>query len=72
MNRLAQTRQRLVREDPHFQRLVRRHREYEKRLEQLRDLRYPNIDEQMEEVKLKKLKLSIKDQMERLVRDAAS
>ena len=70
MNRLDEIRNRLAREDGQFQHLNNKHREYEQRLEALQQLRFLNAEEQLELVKLKKLKLSVKDQMEVMVRAA--
>ncbi len=72
MNRTAEIRDRLAREDSNYQRLVRKHQEYDKRLAELRDRRFLTDDEQLEEVRLKKLKLALKDHMEELVREACN
>jgi uncharacterized protein YdcH (DUF465 family) len=71
MSRIDEVRSRLAREDGRFQHLTRKHQEYERRLEELQKLRYLSPDEQLELVKLKKLKLSVKDQMESMVRSAS-
>jgi uncharacterized protein YdcH (DUF465 family) len=42
---------------------AREHGKYEARLSELSALAYPNDDEQLEEVTLKKKKLAVKDQM---------
>ena len=68
MDAATETRERLLKEDPQFQRLARKHREYEARLAELQAKRYPTEEEQREEAQLKKLKLSIKDEMERILR----
>jgi hypothetical protein len=49
-----------------FQRLVQEHSQYSQRLESLTEKRYLTDDEKMEEVRLKKLKLRLKDQMQSL------
>ncbi len=67
----AEVRERLALEDGDYQRLQNKHREYEERLRHLKDIRFPSKEEQLEETKLKKLKLAVKDHMEELVRRAA-
>ena len=53
---------------PSIHQLAHEHSLYERRLDTLRAKTYLTEQEQMEEVRLKKLKLSLKDQMERLRR----
>jgi uncharacterized protein YdcH (DUF465 family) len=53
----------LVNNDPVFRELVKEHGRYESRLSELSALTYPNDEEQLEEITLKKKKLAIKDQM---------
>jgi hypothetical protein len=53
-----------------FQRLVQEHSQYSQRLESLTQKRYLTEDEKLEEVRLKKLKLRLKDQMQHLERQA--
>jgi hypothetical protein len=53
---------------PSIHQLMQEHSLYERRLETLRAKLFLTESEQMEEVRLKKLKLSIKDEMERLRR----
>lgn len=53
-----------------FRRLVQEHSQYSQRLESLTQKRYLTEDEKMEEVRLKKLKLRLKDQMYDLERQA--
>ncbi len=55
------------REDPDFRRLQEKHREYDGRLRRLRSQRYLSDEEKMEEVRLKKMKLALKDQMEAML-----
>ena len=47
------------------------HQDHERRLEELRSRTYLTPDEEMEEKRLKKLKLHLKDQMETLRRTAS-
>ncbi len=49
-----------------FQRLAQEHSQYSQRLESLTQKRYLTDDEKLEEVRLKKLKLRLKDQMQSL------
>jgi len=49
-----------------FQRLAQEHSQYSQRLESLTQKRYLTEDEKLEEVRLKKLKLRLKDQMQSL------
>ena len=46
-----------------FRRLVQEHSQFSQRLESLTQKRYLTEDEKLEEVRLKKLKLLLKDQM---------
>lgn len=55
-----------------IQQLAQEHSLYERRLETLRSKMLLSGPEQLEEVRLKKLKLSIKDEMERLRRMGTS
>ena len=47
------------------------HQDHERRLEELRSRTFLTPDEEMEEKRLKKLKLHLKDEMERLRRVAS-
>jgi uncharacterized protein YdcH (DUF465 family) len=51
-----------------FRRLVQEHSQFSQRLESLTQKRYLTEDEKLEEVRLKKLKLRLKDQMLHLER----
>jgi uncharacterized protein YdcH (DUF465 family) len=62
-------REQLARDDESYRRLLEKHQEYDRRLEELRGRRFLTDDEKMEEVRLKKLKLAMKDQMEAMVRE---
>jgi hypothetical protein len=53
---------------PSIHQLAQEHSLYERRLDTLRAKAFPTGEEQMEEVRLKKLKLNLKDEMERLRR----
>ena len=52
-----------------FQRLDQEHTQYAQRLDSLTQKRYLSEDEKLEEVRLKKLKLRLKDQMESIERE---
>jgi uncharacterized protein YdcH (DUF465 family) len=54
----------LVANHDEFRRLAQEHQQYAQRLDSLIQKRYLNDDEKVEEVRLKKLKLRLKDQME--------
>jgi uncharacterized protein YdcH (DUF465 family) len=51
-----------------FRKLAQEHMQYSTRLESLTQKRYLSEDEKMEEVRLKKLKLRLKDQMQMIER----
>ena len=53
----------LLKSNPDFRELVHQHEDFEKRLSELAHLSYPNGDEQLEEITLKKKKLAIKDEI---------
>jgi uncharacterized protein YdcH (DUF465 family) len=57
----------LIAVDAEFRELAREHGRYEQRLSELSSLQYPNDEEQLEEVTLKKKKLAVKDQMQAIM-----
>ena len=61
-------RDQLLASDEQFRRLAQEHTEYSQRLDSLTQKRYLTEDEKLEEVRLKKLKLRLKDQMESIER----
>ena len=60
----ATVRDHLMTTHEEFKKLVQEHTQYSQRLESLTQKRFLSEEEKMEEVKLKKLKLRLKDQME--------
>ncbi len=62
----SQVRDVLLDQNDEFRRLVAEHSQYSQRLDALTQKRFLSEDEKIEEVRLKKLKLRLKDQMERL------
>ena len=59
----------LVANHEEFRKLAIEHTQYEKRLDSLTQKRFLTDDEKLEEVRLKKLKLRLKDQMESIERE---
>ena len=57
----------LMATDPEFSRLAREHSEHEQALAMLANRPFLTETEQLQEINLKKRKLSLKDQMERMV-----
>jgi uncharacterized protein YdcH (DUF465 family) len=60
----TQVREQLLASNDEFRRLANEHSQYQQRLENLIQKKYLSEDEKLEEVRLKKLKLRLKDQME--------
>ena len=56
----------LIAHNENFRRLAQEHQQYSQRLDSLINKRYLSEDEKVEEVRLKKLKLRLKDEMQRL------
>ena len=62
----TQARDQLLASNEEFKRLADEHSQYAQRLDSLIQKKYLSEDEKLEEVRLKKLKLHLKDQMESL------
>ncbi len=62
------SRDQLLTSHEEFRRLAQEHMLYAQRLDSLTQKRYLTEDEKLEEVRLKKLKLRLKDQMENIER----
>lgn len=57
----------LMSSNQEFRELAKEHQRYEARLGELAALPFPNEDERLEEVTLKKKKLQLKDKMESII-----
>jgi uncharacterized protein len=62
-------REQLLASHEEFRRLAQEHTQYSERLSTLIEKRYLSEDEKLEEVRLKKLKLRVKDQMQMIEQD---
>ena len=62
-------REQLLASHEQFRRLAQEHQQYSQRLTSLTEKRYLTEDEKLEEVRLKKLKLRVKDQMQMIEQD---
>lgn len=63
----TQVKDELMASDDTYRRLAQEHSQYAQRLESLVTKRFLSEEEQLEETRLKKLKLRLKDQMEQIV-----
>ena len=61
----------LIKSNSAFRDLVHQHQDFEARLSELAHLTYPNDDEQLEEITLKKKKLAIKDEIYSIMQQQA-
>ena len=61
----------LLQSNDQYRELAQRHHQLDDRLHELTDKHYLSTTEQIEEVTLKKKKLALKDQMERIAREYA-
>ncbi len=59
----------LLKSNEEYRRLVEEHSSYDRRLEELSMQRFPTPEEQVEELRLKKLKLQLKDKMQGMLKD---
>jgi uncharacterized protein YdcH (DUF465 family) len=62
----AELRAQLLEGNDEFRRLAQEHAQYSQKLDSLITKRFLSEDEKVEEVRLKKLKLRLKDEMERI------
>jgi uncharacterized protein YdcH (DUF465 family) len=66
---MLNSRDQLLASHDEFRKLATEHTQYSQRLDSLTQKRYLTEDEKLEEVRLKKLKLRLKDQMELIERE---
>ncbi|MEO6052101.1 MAG: YdcH family protein [Pyrinomonadaceae bacterium] len=71
MSTVDPVRDELIKSNPEFRNLVHQHQDFEARLNELAHLTYPNDDEQLEEITLKKRKLLIKDEIYEMMQQHA-
>ena len=71
MGNQSAARERLLKEDGRFRHLVEEHQQFEARLDALQSSRWLSDQDELERVRLKKMKLSIKDEMESILRQSA-
>ena len=68
MENATRTVRALAENDADFRRLVRKHQEYESRLQELQSRKFLTEQEKLEEINIKKHKLALKDRMEEMIR----
>ena len=71
MDNRSQALERLLKEDVRFRHLADEHQQFEERLASLQSRRWLSDQEELEKIRLKKMKLSIKDQMESMLQHCA-
>ncbi len=59
--------ERLLVEDEEFKKVFEKHREYNRKIEKMEKKEFLSKDEQVEKKKLKKLKLNLKDELEKKI-----
>ena len=59
----------LIKEDEEFARIYRKHRELDEKVTELEELHHLTPEEEIQEKKMKKDKLRLKDQMAEMVKD---
>ena len=57
----------LIETNEEYRRLKQEHADYDRRLDEIGARRFPTPEEQAEEIQLKKMKLRVKDRMQRLL-----
>ena len=65
----AQVQAQLMESSAEFRELAEKHSSYDRRIEELGSRRFPSQEEQIEEARLKKIKLHLKDQMHSMLRE---
>jgi len=60
-------REQLLATNPEFQQLAQQHSKYDAQIEQLSNASFLNVEHFAQEAELKKLRLRVKDQMERMI-----
>lgn len=72
MSALDTVKEELIKENQAFRELVHQHHEFEERLTELAELTYPNDEELLEEITLKKKKLNVKDEIYSILQEYSS